>query len=243
MKILIVRHGDPDYEHDSLTERGRKEAVALAGRLSKLNPKAIYVSPLGRALETCSYTLKKIGMEATVLPWLQEFPGRCLRPDCNGQENICWDFLPQDWSYDKAYYDKDEFSTYGVLANTNVKTEYDKVVEGFDNLLKEHGYEREKSWYRVLNPNEDTIILFCHLGVESVILSRIMNISPMPVWHNMASLTSSVTTVVSEERREGIAQFRIIGFSDVSHLIMNNIEPSESARFCECFYQSEKRHD
>ena len=30
MKLIIVRHGDPDYENDTLTERGWKEAKALS---------------------------------------------------------------------------------------------------------------------------------------------------------------------------------------------------------------------
>ena len=30
MKILIIRHGDPDYENDTLTEHGRLEAEYLA---------------------------------------------------------------------------------------------------------------------------------------------------------------------------------------------------------------------
>lgn len=34
MKLLIVRHGDPDYSIDSLTETGWKEAELLADRLS-----------------------------------------------------------------------------------------------------------------------------------------------------------------------------------------------------------------
>ena len=33
MRILIIRHGDPDYEVDGLTERGRREAELLAGKL------------------------------------------------------------------------------------------------------------------------------------------------------------------------------------------------------------------
>ena len=56
MKILIIRHGDPDYAHDSLTERGRMEAACLAERLAKMDIKEFYVSPLGRARETASYT-------------------------------------------------------------------------------------------------------------------------------------------------------------------------------------------
>ena len=34
MRFLIIRHGDPDYEKDSLTEKGWREAALLADRLS-----------------------------------------------------------------------------------------------------------------------------------------------------------------------------------------------------------------
>ena len=33
MRIIFVRHGDPDYEHDTLTEKGHREA-ALLGKLA-----------------------------------------------------------------------------------------------------------------------------------------------------------------------------------------------------------------
>ena len=52
MKLLIIRHGDPDYSIDSLTETGWKEAAMLVPRLEKLDVKAFYVSPLGRARDT-----------------------------------------------------------------------------------------------------------------------------------------------------------------------------------------------
>ena len=35
MRFLIIRHGDPDYAHDSLTPKGFREAEALAVRLKK----------------------------------------------------------------------------------------------------------------------------------------------------------------------------------------------------------------
>lgn len=60
MKLLIVRHGDPDYTIDSLTEKGWREARYLAQKLSKLEIKDFYVSPLGRAKDTASCTLKKM---------------------------------------------------------------------------------------------------------------------------------------------------------------------------------------
>lgn len=60
MKILIVRHADPDYSVDSLTKKGWREAEYLAERLSKLKVKDFFVSPLGRAKDTASLTLKKM---------------------------------------------------------------------------------------------------------------------------------------------------------------------------------------
>ena len=40
MRILIVRHADPDYDIDSLTDTGWKEAELAADYLSKINVKA-----------------------------------------------------------------------------------------------------------------------------------------------------------------------------------------------------------
>ena len=59
MKIIIIRHADPDYARDSLTETGWKEAKALSERLEKLDIAAFYVSPMGRAQDTASFTLQK----------------------------------------------------------------------------------------------------------------------------------------------------------------------------------------
>ena len=49
MRLMIVRHGDPDYIHDSLTEKGKREAELLSKRLAKMDIQEFYQSPLGRA--------------------------------------------------------------------------------------------------------------------------------------------------------------------------------------------------
>ena len=36
MKLLLIRHGDPDYVHDDLTEIGKREAELLSGRIAPL---------------------------------------------------------------------------------------------------------------------------------------------------------------------------------------------------------------
>ena len=45
MKILIIRHGDPNYEIDGLTEKGKREAEFLSERISKLDVKNFTFRP------------------------------------------------------------------------------------------------------------------------------------------------------------------------------------------------------
>lgn len=109
MKLLIVRHGDPDYTIDSLTPKGWKEVDYLSEKLAKLDVKAFYVSPLGRARDTASLTLKKMNRTATEEPWLREFDARIHRPDVPEKEMISWDWLPQDWTAEPRFYLPDEW--------------------------------------------------------------------------------------------------------------------------------------
>ena len=50
MRILLIRHGDPDYVNDTLTEKGRREAALLAKRAVSMNMGECYKSPLGSCL-------------------------------------------------------------------------------------------------------------------------------------------------------------------------------------------------
>ena len=63
MKLIFIRHGDPDYKNDSLTEQGMREARLLAPRIPKLGSKEYYVSPLGRAQLTAKLAME--GMQET----------------------------------------------------------------------------------------------------------------------------------------------------------------------------------
>ena len=212
MKLIIIRHGDPDYEHDTLTPKGVREAKLLSERISKLDVKAFYCSPLGRAQDTASYTLDKMNRSAQTLPWLCEFEGKIL----SGLKYVsCWDRLPSEWTKYPEHYDYNEWYNSKIMRQGNI--------------------------YKVNNSNHDTIVLFCHFGVECVLLSHIMSCSPMVFWHNFVALPTSVTTLITEEREKGIAAFRCQQFGDISHLYAGGEEPSFAARFCECF-DDDTRH-
>lgn len=241
MKLLIIRHADPDYAIDSLTETGWKEAALLVPRLEKLDIRAVYVSPMGRARDTASLTLKALGQEAQVLPWLREFRSDFTFP--NGTEqNRCWDWPPADWTAEPRFFDRDAWCLPDCFRNAGIRQEYDWVIENFDALLAKHGYVREGQIYRAQQPNHDTVALFCHFGLECVLLSRLLNVSPMVLWHGTCASPSSVTVLTTEERQDGVAYFRMSAFGDTSHLYTGGREPSFAGRFCETYADTDQRH-
>ena len=241
MRLIIVRHAEPDYSIDSLTKKGWREAEFLAERLSKLDVKACYCSPLGRAQDTSKSTLKKLGMTAETLDWLCEFRGT-ITDETLGGIHHAWDLKPDFWTKDDLHFDKDKWQNSDIMNSANTPKEYKIVCDGIDALLEKHGYRFNGKYYDVIKENRDTVILFCHFAVEMVILSRILNISPLQLWHGFVAVPSSVTTLITEEREEGKAYFRCNSFGDISHLYANDEPPSFMARFCENYSNEEERH-
>jgi probable phosphoglycerate mutase len=65
----------------------------------------------------------------------------------------------------------------------------------------------------------------------------------MVLWHGLCAAPTSVATIVTEERREGIASFRMSSYGDISHLYVKDEEPAFAARFCETYSDASERHD
>ena len=130
-----------------------------------------------------------------------------------------------------------------VMKEANAKEAYEYVCESLDEVLKTHGYSRKNNYYQVEQANTDTIVFFCHFGLECVLLSHLLNVSPMILLPGFCAAPASITTIYTEERRKGVASWRVSAFGDISHLYAAGVEPSFSARFCECFDNQEERHD
>ena len=163
MRLLIIRHADPDYVHDSLTPTGHEEATYLAAYLRDVTIDHAYVSPMGRAQLTAAYTLADQGMGATTLEWLHEFGPNIRKPSSMLVPGCAWDWLPEDWTqreifYTEKWYEEPTMQKYGV------GEEYLRVCACFDELLARHGYRRAGKIYQVEQANHDTIALFCHYG-------------------------------------------------------------------------------
>ena len=239
MRILIIRHGDPDYINDSLTEKGVREAELLAKRLSKEKIDYVYCSPLGRAKKTCEIAIKEKNIKAEEIPWLREFDYLVNLP--TGEKHLIWDLLP---TFKEGYpnlQNNESWQNISFIKESMVPEKYTELTNGLDMLLKKHGYVREGKHYRAERANRDTIVLFCHFGVEAMILSHFLNISPLALSHGFIALPTSVTTLYTEERRQGVAVLRCCGFGDIGHLYAGNETPSFAGRFCETFDSNERK--
>ena len=250
MRLLFIRHGDPDYVHDTLTAKGHKEAALLAERAEDLHLGECYVSPLGRAQATAGYSMKKLGRTAKTLGWLQEFPAQvdlnqapqllkafpnARMEDGQYAPHIVWDIMPSYWAEHSECMDPIRWRECEICRNSDTVEIYDYVTGEFDKLLAEHGYIRDGRCYKVERESTETLTFFCHFGLTCVFLAHLWETSPFLLWHSLALAPTSVTEIVTEERQKGLACFRGLKIGDVSHLVLGDEPVSTAARFCEIY--------
>jgi len=232
MKIILIRHGEPDYSIDSLTEKGWREASCLAERLTKMDITDFYVSPLGRARDTIQETLARLERNAEVLPWLQEFRAGIVDPS-TGDRRIPWNLMPQYWTRQPDMYDKELWRDHALYRTGPVSEIYQETADGVDALLARYGYHREGALYHCDENGDQTIVLVCHLALSMTILSYLLGVSPVVMWHSFFMPTSSMTTLITEERVKGQVYFKCMQVGDTSHLYAAGEAVSHSGLFQE----------
>ena len=218
MRILLIRHAEPDYTVDSLTSKGRVEAELLSRRLARYQFRDIFTSPLGRARDTAAYTLEKLGRKAEVLPWLQEFRGSYPDPETGERRVVAWDLKPRVWTGFPGIIDVRTWCDTPAFKGGNVREIWQETMDGVSGLLLRYGYIKDGPVWRCSRNTDFTIALFCHFGIAMAVLGFLTDISPMILWHRALCLPSSVTEVVTEERIRGEVSFRMTKLGDLTHL-------------------------
>lgn len=251
MRIILIRHGDPDYANDALTEKGVREAGLLSDRIVKwpVNQMDFYCSPLGRARQTASYTLKRIDRTALTYDWLKEFSYKIEDP-VTGRIGVPWDFMPEYWTQIPQMYDRNEWKKTDIYrSNPELLPAYEEACEGLDGILSEYGYQRHHNYYINTKTSKrqdesqnaelkhDTIVIFCHLGITCVMMSHLLGISPALLFHSLYLAPTSVTILNTEERMNNAAAFRAQVIGDTTHLLQGGEPISESGAFTEIFQQ------
>ncbi|MBG7605782.1 MAG: histidine phosphatase family protein, partial [Actinobacteria bacterium] len=79
MEIVLIRHGEPEWERDGLsvtnpplTDRGRQQAERLAQAMREERFDEVLVSPLVRARQTAAPLLEALGRHEVIDDWLEE---------------------------------------------------------------------------------------------------------------------------------------------------------------------------
>ena len=235
MRILLIRHAEPDYTVDSLTAKGRVEAELLSRRLIQYNIRDFYVSPLGRARDTAAYTLQKLNRNAETLPWLKEFSGSYPDPETGTRRIVAWDVKPRIWTVFSGVSDIGSWFSAPVFNGGDVKEVWRETTDGVDALLARYGCRKDGPVWLSDENSDFTIALFCHFGISMAILGYLTDISPLVLWHRTLCLPSSVTEVVTEERIKGELSFRITKLGDLTHLESAGEKRSTAGLFPECW--------
>lgn len=217
MKLILVRHGHPDYSKDCLTPLGHAQAEAAAEVLKDTPFASIWSSSCGRAYETALHTAKKQGLEVTKLDFMREIS---CQPK-NAEDKKYLDSLPGEermrvWSEEyNAWMQACKTVAEGVELNAlaprfarNTAGDHNqRVINGLDEWLKQFGYERQGKYYRVLRNNPDTVALFGHGGSFSALMAHLLN---MPFEVGIAAIGINFTAISCFVFREDLPEGTLI---------------------------------
>ena len=181
MLLYIIRHADPDYAHNTITEFGWEEARALAAYLKDKKIDKIYTSPLGRAIDTATPTCEAKGMDYTILPWTAE-----------SMDYMAPNNRPGNMSYRCSF--TGGIEDYTDFSNVSRGDTVTNMIKSSDEFLASLGYVREGFMYRVTEPNHNIIAVFCHGGFGSAWISHLL-MRPAEMGFTDISLpTTSIST-------------------------------------------------
>ena len=217
MRIIFVRHGEPDYERDCLTDEGRIQAAAAAERLSGEGISEIYSSPCGRAYETASFTARRLGIPVITLDYMHEISW--------GGDGIPLEGHP--WSLgDRMQWEGFDYQTMDWKGHPyfcgNIAVDYyKKIAVQIDGFLEEHGYIHENLRFLCTSGSDKTIAIFSHGGSGACVLSHILNL-PFPYVCSVMpyDFTSLIILTLPIEPGEYVFP-KIELFNDCAHIKKN----------------------
>ncbi len=215
MRIVFVRHGEPDYARDCLTDEGHRQAAAAAERLAGEGISKIYASPMGRAYQTAGYTARRLGLGIEVLDWMHEITW--------GGEGIPIEGHPWtlgDWMIEKEGFNfsAQNWREHPYFKGNAATRDYDRVTARFDRLLAAHGYRHEGVRCLCETEADETIALFSHGGSGGCALAHIL---ALPFPYVLSVLPYEFTSIIIVElpvRPGEYVKPRLELFNDCRHI-------------------------
>lgn len=194
MYLYLIRHAQPDYEHDSITELGKQQAEKLAQWFSDIKVDELYHSSMGRAGQTASYLAKTLNLAPKSLDWARELCWGKSNGDANDPLSP-WVIKDKVIKSCHCYPEGDSWKTVDDMKDDKIVADIDEHCRALDDFLADHGYVRQGQLYKAENPNEKTVVLVCHGGVISAFISYLTNTPFFQFISHMGSDLTAVTKI------------------------------------------------
>ena len=218
--ITLLRHGEPDWApgggasvaDPGLTDYGAAQARAVAATVAPGRVDAIYVSPLRRAQETAAPLVEATGVAATTIEALAEIDAGASGMT---QEEI-------DRYFVEAMRRPLEEHWEGWPAGESFRDFHQRVTAGAAGLLGRHGIRAETMhdftcWQ--VPPGPLSIVVVAHGGTNSVLLTHLLDVRPVPwEWIRFESELASYSVVHARPIGEGGHVWSLQNFNEVDPL-------------------------
>ncbi|BDI31617.1 hypothetical protein CCAX7_36680 [Capsulimonas corticalis] len=217
MRIYIIRHADPDYPNNTITNFGHLEAQALSIRLKTVGIDCIYSSPLGRARDTAGYTARLLGLEPRIESWTTELDW-VMRGEGIQDAGAVWDYPGEVFRAGADYPSYENWHRTPPVHKDELAEPFARLGKASDAFLARLGYVREGRRYRCVAPTDDRVAVFCHGGFGLTWLAYLLEIPVSTMWSGFWLPPSSVSMVLMEQQSDEWAVPRCVGLGDTSHL-------------------------
>ena len=203
MRVIFIRHGEPNYDLDCLTETGKIQAGLLAKRLKNAKIDEMWASPYGRAQETAKPTSIIRNEPFKTLEFMHEVDwestdGQPLFADGNPWEIIDEMVRKGEDLQDPNWKELPYFKTNSILQRV------DYVEKNFDQWLAGYGYVRDGYCYNHLTEEKEhrNVAIFCHGGSTTAAIAHMLNIL-FPHACSMLHLEFTSITVIHLDNEKG----------------------------------------
>ncbi|MBQ3934843.1 MAG: histidine phosphatase family protein [Clostridia bacterium] len=210
MELYIIRHGDPDYANDTLTEKGWEEAKKLGPRMAALHPVKIFASPRKRAQDTAKPACELLGQTFQVEDWMNESMDYMQSLGDDEASVANYDVYGYRTTIGKGCERLKDFAPSRTEA-------LDRMIANSDDFFARLGFIREGLRYRAADPVEGNVLCFCHGGFGTAWIGHLLGMDPAYTWLKLDLFTTAVTRFTFMVK-DGYAIPRMRYLGDTSHL-------------------------
>ncbi len=230
MLFYYIRHADPIYSPDSLTDLGRMQADALKSRFAAHGLDKIYASSSIRAQLTAEPTAKMLKKDVEILDWAHETKAwnqlSLVKEDGNRTWHFCYPKSIEVMASAEMYAFGERWYEHPYFAGSLCGEGIERIKREADALFLSLGYrhDRERRVYIPEKPNEERVALFAHEGFGLAFLSAVLDI-PYPSFCTHFGIGHSMVTIIDFRvcGEIGCVIPKVISHSNDSHIFAGRL--------------------